>query len=701
MALKKIALKAGVNREITRYTAEGGWYESEKIRFRNGAPEKIGGWQRISSTSFLGVCRSLWAWVTLGAINLIGVGTNLKFYLESGGTYNDITPFRGSSALVNPFATTSGSPIITVTDAAGGFSTGDYVSFYPSSTFSGVTIYGEYVLTVISATTYSITASANANATASGLGGNMYALYQIGVGPSYVVPLVGWGAGPWSSGTWGVGQPSTDAIRMWSQSNFGEDLIFGPRGGGIYFWDATVGLTAATFSATTASPTVITTAADYTDGMPIRFAPDSGATMPVGINPAQIYYVRNSTGGSFNISATSAGALINVTSPAVGTCRILSNAYLLSDFTGATDVPIQQNYLLVSDVSRFVFAFGSNDYGSATFDPMLIRWCDQEDPYNWTPASTNQAGFQRLSHGSEIVTAIQSRQEVLVWTDSSLYSLQYVGAPIVWSVQLVGTDISIAGQSAVSFANGVSYWMGRDKFYKYDGRTQPLRCDLRRYIFDDINTSQYMQIFSGTNEGFHEIWWFYCSASSTTIDKYVVYNYLEDIWYYGTLARTAWLDSGLRDFPLAATYINNLVNHEEGLDDNATATTTAIEASIVSAQFDLDDGHNFMFIWRVLPDITFADSTAASPTATMYLLPLQNSGSGYSVNSATNSEHSVGGTSSASIIRTATLPIEQFTGQVFTRVRGRQMSMKVESTALGVTWQLGSPRFDLRPDGRR
>jgi hypothetical protein len=423
--------------------------------------------------------------------------------------------------------------------------------------------------------------------------------------------------------------------------------------------------------------------------------------MPTGINPAQVYYVRNASGSAFNISATPSGALINVSGAAVGTCRVLPNAYALDTFGGASDVPTKQNFILVSDINRFVFAFGCNDYASATVDPMLVRWCDQEDPYNWTPASTNQAGFLRLSRGSEIITAVQSRQEVLIWTDAALYSFQYVGAPIVWGAQLQGDNISIAGQNAVAFANGVSYWMGKDKFYKYDGRTQPLRCDLRRYIFEDINTAQYPQVFAGTNEGFNEIWWFYCSAASMTIDRYVVYNYMEDVWYYGTMERTAWLDSGLRNYPLAATYENNLVNHEEGLDDNINGTPAAITAYIVSSQFDLDDGHNFMFVWRVLPDMTFANSTAVAPSATMYLLPLQNSGSGYSVNAATDANHSVANQSYRTITRTVVLPVEEFTGQIYTRVRGRQMSVKVESTDLGVTWQLGSPRLDMRPDGRR
>lgn len=701
MPLKKILLKPGVNRENTRYTNEGGWYESEKVRFRQGTPEKIGGWQRISSSTFLGVCRSLWAWATLVGEVLVGVGTNLKFYIESGGTYTDITPIRESSSLTNPYETFSGSPVVEVTDAGSAYMDGDYVYLYPTRTVNGVTIYGEYQLTVSSTGKYTIDTGTSASASGSSLGGAVEAVYQISTGPAYVTPLVGWGAGPWSSGVWGVGESSDEAIRLWSQQNFGEDLIFGPRGGGIYYWDAGVTLSGDTVSASVATPTLITASATYADGQPIRIVPSATGTMPTGITAGKLYYVRNASGNTFNISATPSGALIAVTVAGSGVFSIMTNAYALDEFGSATDVPTHQNYLLVSDTSRFLFAFGCNDYSSATIDPMLIRWSDQEDPYNWTPASTNQAGFLRLSRGSEIVTAIQSRQEILVWTDASLYSLQYVGSPIVWGSQLVGENVSIVGQNAVAYASGVAYWMGKDKFYKYDGRTQTLICDLRRYVFDDINTSQYEQVVAGTNEGFNEIWWFYCSEGLTDIDKYVVYNYVENVWYYGNLARTAWLDSGLRGFPLAATYYNNLVNQEEGLDDNATATTLPITASIVSSQFDLDDGHNFMFVWRVLPDVTFDGSTAVSPSAVMYLLPLKNSGSGYSVNSATDDNHSVANDSFATVTRIATLPVEEFTGQIFTRVRGRQMSIKFESTDLGVNWQLGSPRIDMRQDGRR
>ena len=615
MPLKKLLLKAGVNRENTRYTSEGGWYECDKIRFRQGTPEKIGGWQRISSTTFQGVCRSLWNWVTLGSQNLIGVGTNLKFYIENGGAYNDITPLRATVVLTDPFETTSGSPIVTVTDASGGYADGDFVTFSGASAVGGLTLNDEYQITLtIVANEYTIDAGANASSSATG-GGTVTAAYQINVGTAFAIPLVGWGASSWGSGTWGVGSVSTNSIRLWSQSNFGEDLIFGPRGGAVYYWDATSGLT--------------------------------------------------------------------------------SRAVELSTLAGASNVPTDQNFIEISDINRFVFAFGANEFASATVNPMLVRWSDQGNALNWTPSATTQAGFLTLSRGSKLVTAKQSRQEVLVWTDSALYSMQYVGAPVVWAAQLVGENISIAGQNAVAYANGVAYWMGKDKFYKYDGRTTPLRCDLRQFIFNDFNTQQYDQVVAGTNESYHEIWWFYCSTDQTTSDRYVVYNYMEDVWYYGTMSRSAWLDSGLRDHPLGATYSSNLVNHEQGVDDNENATTLPIHAYVASAEFDLDDGHQFAFIWRILPDIRFDGSTSGSPSATMTLLPLANSGSGYS------DPASVGGNNAQAVTRTAVLPVEQFTGQIYTRVRGRQLAMKVESTGLGVTWQLGAPRLDMRPDGRR
>jgi hypothetical protein len=611
MPLQKILFKPGVNRENTRYTTEGGWYECDKVRFRQGNPEIIGGWERISSSTFLGLCRSLWNWVTLGNLNLVGVGTNLKFYIERGGAYNDVTPIRATTTLpANPF-TGNGTTTVVVNAPAHGANNNDFV------TFSGVTgtyatlLNAEYQITYIDANSYSITTASVVAAGTTG-GSAVSAAYQINTGPAVVVPLNGWGAGGWSEGAWGVGGTSNTSIRLWSQSNWGEDLIFGPRGGGVYYWDATTGL---------------------------------------GVR-----------------------------------------GYNLATAVGSSDVPTVQNTLFVSDTNRFVFAFGCNDYGSSTLDPMLIRWSAQEDATNWTPAATNQAGSIRLSHGSEIVTVIQARQEIVAFTDSSIYSLQYLEPPVVWGSQLLGDNISIVGPNAVAIASGVVYWMGVDKFYAYDGRVQTLNCDLRRYIFQDFNPLQSAQVFAGTNEGFNEVWWFYCSANSNDarVDRYVIYNYVEKIWYYGTLGRTAWLDSGLRDYPFAATYSNNLVNHENGLNDNETGTAIPIAANISSSEFDIGDGHNFGFVWRILPDLTFSNSTANTPTVTMTLYGLYNSGSGSVDNAGQN------------VVKGTTYNItEEFTGQIYTRVRGRQMIFKINSNQLDTAWQLGAPRIDIRPDGRR
>ena len=616
MSLKKLTLRPGVNRERTRYTSENGWYECDKVRFRQGYPEKIGGWQRISANTFLGVCRSLLSWVSLGGNNFVGVGTNLKFYIELGGVYYDVTPLRATTTNATTFAATNGSATITVTDNSHGAFAGDFVTFSGAASLGGnITadvLNAEYqIVSTPTANTYTITATATANGSDTGNGGgSVTSEYQIHVGDAVSVPLTGWGAGGWNVGTWGNGGTTQTPLRIWSQATFGEDLVFGARGGSIYLWDA-------------------------------------GSTI------------------------TRAAAL-----------------------TG-TDVPTIQNYLLVSDTSRFVFAFGANTIGTTTQDPMLIRWSDQEDATNWAPSATNQAGSLRLSRGGEIITAHQSRQEVLVWTDSSVYSMQYLGGQAVWGVQLVGDNISIVSQNSVAYANGVSFWMGKDKFYMYDGRTQALLCDLKRFIFDDINELQYSQVFSGTVEEFHEVWWFYCSTGSSTVDRYVVYNYQDKVWYYGSMARTAWLDSGTRNSPIAATYSSNIVNHELGVDDDETGTPAAIDAYILSSEFDIDDGDKFSFIWRVLPDITFSGSTADSPNATMTLYPLKNSGSGYS------DPASVGGVSYGAVTRTATLPVEEYTGQINTRVRGRQLAFKISSADLGVQWQLGSPRIDIRADGRR
>ena len=617
MALKKLALKPGINRENTRYTTEGGWYECDKIRFRQGNPEAIGGWQRFSTNTYLGTCRSLWNWVTIGALNLIGLGTNLKFYIVKGGEYFDITPIRATSTINNnPFSTTNGSTLVTVTDTAHGSATDDFVTFSGATAVGGLDLNNEYQMTVLTANTYTITAATAATSTAVGGGASVVAAYQIGAGSEIQQPLNGWGAGGWGESPWGFGSSAAgvNALRIWSQNNFGDSLVFGHRQGAIYYWDSALGLN--------------------------------------------------------------------------------TRGVLVSSLAGASDVPLIQNYLFVSDVSRFTFAFGCNDYGTSAQDPMLIRWSDQESLTQWTPAATNQAGSVRLSHGSEIVAVVQTRQEIVVFTDSALYSLQYQGPPAVWSTQLMGDNISIYSQNAAVLASGVVYWMGVDKFYSYDGRVNTLNCDLRRFVFGDINNSQNLQVFAGTNEGFNEVWWFYCTANSTVVNRYVIYNYLEKVWYYGSMSRTAWLDSGLIEYPVAATYESTLVNHEYGLNNVETDTPLPLNAYISSSEFDIEDGNSFGFVWRILPDITFGNSqlslSGQQPRVTMTLQGLANSGSG------------VGSTAGDPVIRGSTYVItEEFTGQINTRIRGRQMIFKIESNQLNTTWQLGAPRIDIRPDGRR
>jgi hypothetical protein len=703
MPLQKILLKPGVNRENTRYTNEGGYYESDKVRFRQGTPEKIGGWARISADTFQGVCRSLWNWITLSALNLLGIGTNLKFYIESGGVYRDITPIRATYTLTNPFTTatstnTGTTTTVTVTDANSGFINNDYVTYYAggaaSVTFNGITITTgtEYQITYVTTTTYTITVTGTASASSAG-GGTIYAVYQVNTGPAFSVPLTGWGSSTWSSGTWGIGTAATDALRIWNQMNWGEDLVFGPRGSPLYYWEASIGVTPTTATITIASPGVVTSSLNLANNTPIVLS--TTGWLPTGLLPGVTYYALYLSATTFNLATTASGTPIVTTGTQGGVHSITPRGVLLSALAGSDgSCPLYQNYFTVSDVSRFLLVFGTNDYGSTVLDPMLIRWSDQESLITWTPAITNQAGSVRLSHGSRIVTTLQSRQEILVFTDQAVYALQYLGPPYVWGTQILADNLSIAGPNAAAIASGVTYWMGIDKFYKYDGRIQTLRCDLLRYIYSDINPLQYDQVFAGTNEGFTEVWWFYCSTSSNTIDKYAIYNYAEDIWYYGSLARTAWLDSGLRNFPMAATYNYNIVNQESGVDDSETGTTLPIEATITSAQFDIGDGHNFAFVYRMIPDMTFRGSTGGTtPTVTMYLQGLNNSGS--SITQTGNAGVTYSG-SAPSVIN-----VDEFTGQLYIRIRGRQMQMKITSNTLGTQWQLGAPRIDLRPDGRR
>ena len=618
MALKRLDFKPGVNRESTSYAAEGTWFSCDKIRFRSGKPEKIGGWTPLSGATFLGTARTMWAWTTNAGFSNVGIGTHIKYYVENNGEYRDITPLRSTATLgTNPF-NTNGTTTVTVTHTAHGAVTGDYVTFSGAVGFNGLlaaTLNTTFPITYLTANTYSIVVATTATSSGAGGGSAVVAKYDISPGQQLAVQSFGWGAGGWGASGWGQQATTgvTTPLRLWNAHNYGQNLVYGPRGGALYYWDAS--------------------------NLPTNFD---------------------------------------------------NRGVLVSSLAGASDVPLFQNELLVSDTSRFVLCFGTNDIGSATLDPLLIRWSDQENIQKWTPAITNQAGGVRLSSGSKIVAAISTKQEVIVFTDSAVYSMQYVGPPYVWNLSQAADNVSVMSPNSMAVANNIVYWMGLDKFYMYSGRVETLPCSLRQYVFTDINISQRDQVICGTNEGFTEIWWFYCSAGNTTAtpDRYVVFNHLDRAWYYGTMERTAWLDTGLRQNPMAIRD-NRILYHESGNDDGSVSPAVAINSYIESADFDIDDGDKMQFCWRMIPDLTFNGSVATDPSVTVVVRPRDFSGVTY------KPEPPEG------VIRAATAPVEQYTKQVFLRFRGRQMAFRIESNAIGTQWQLGSPRIDIRSDGRK
>jgi hypothetical protein len=701
MPLKDIVIRPGVNRENTRYAAQllgvnnsagyiTGWYESNLVRFRQGMPESVGGWLPITNATFLGICRSLWSWVTLAYLTYIGVGTNLKFYIQSGGAYYDITPIRASYTLGNnPFSTVNGSNIVTVTDTTGGYINGDFVTFSGATAINGITLNGQYQITcsAIAPTSYTVKAATLANATSppSGGGSAVVATYQINTGPALTQTQTGWGSGAWGAGQWGYGATQADPLRLWSQDNYGQDLVFCPIGGPVYYWNGNNSPTVRAVSLATIP--ITTQTASITA---------SSTSVTLSASNTSIYQGSIITGTGIPFGTTV--ATISGTSLTLSQAATATNGAVTLSF-GGTDLPLSANWLIVSDSSRFLLLFGTNDTASTTFNPMLVRWSDQESLTTWTPSPTNQAGSIPLSHGTHIVTALQMNQQILVYTDSSLYAGQYVGTPTVWAFTLVGETQSIASPNAAVYANGVAYWMGYGKFYQYNGTMTTLRCDLKKYIFDNLDPNQYLQVTAGTNEEYNEVWWFYTSINTTNglNDSYVVYNYLDDIWYYGSLSRTAWLQNGLYQFPIGATGANQtLVLHENGLNNNETGVSTPLNTYITSAEFDVQDGTGAAsFIWRMLPDFTFYGSTATNPQVTMSFYPMLNSGSGYST------PQSVGNISTGAITETATYPIEQFTGQVNIRVRGRQIYFTIAGNQLNLSWQSGIHRFDWKSDGLR
>ena len=735
MPLQKLQFRPGLNREGTDYSNEGGWYDADKVRFRSGFPEKIGGWSRMANAQFLGLARSLWNWVTLAGSNYLGVGTEKKYYVEQGGTYNDITPivYTSSPALNNCFVVTSGSNVVTVIDAQYTPNAGDYVTFSGANTVTGTNITGtilnaEYEITsLVNTSAYRITVSVTANATANGGGNTVVAAYQQPVGLNTFTIGTGWGAGPWP-----VTGITTNLTNPFATTNGSNSVVVTQtahglsNGQAVIFANATAtGGVSAVLLNTLFYPTVananaytITVQANATSnvaaggGNVIAYTQTgtrgwgTGFTSGIGQqlrlwtndNYGQDLFIAPRGGSIFYWIPAGSAYPSNIAGGLTTRSQALSIQSTAAGYDG-TRVPTSTFQVLSSAIQRFIICMGANPYdpttAATTFDPMLVRWSDQENPYEWVPAVTNQSGEFRLSNGSFIMNSRATRQEILVWTDAAIYSMQYLGPPYVWGFQILMDNISVMSPNSMITINNVTYWMGVDKFYMYSGRVETLPCSLWQYTFEDINREQAFQVFCGGNESYNEVWWFYCSNGSNVINKYIIYNYLERTWYYGTMGRTAWLDSGLRQYPMAADYNSRMLFHESAVDDVSGTTPVPINAYIQSSDFDIGDGHNFGFVWRILPDINFNGSNVNNPYVTMKVKPRQNSGAPYGT--ADNPEV----ISADNFTNAPVYNIQEFTGQVYTRLRGRQLAFRIESDSLGVAWQLGSPRIDIRNDGRR
>ena len=818
MPLQKLQLRPGLNREGTNYSNEGGFYDGDKIRFRSGFPEKIGGWIRLSASNFLGVCRSLWNWATLNGSNLLGLGTNLKYYIENGGTYYDITPIVTSSNYINALSTGFTTLISTINANVTTFSLANATNFPTQAGIvkidSEIIYYNTLSANIASScirgyantTAASHTAGSNissayflwrdtnndandkdfvifSNCSVSSVGGiantvingehqvfkyspgldfvlastsdnslanvsfatssvtnvaNVTVSYEYPVGLDVYSLGTGWGAGPWGGTTTSVTATlSANPFTINNSSNVVTvtQTAHGLANGAYVVFSGATAVgnvpavvlnsafqisNAATNSYKITLPNTTATSNTTGGGSSVGVLEQSGsqgwgvAYTGAGVGQ-QLRLWSNDNYGQDLVLAPRGGPIFYWTADnGVGNrAQYLSVLSTNKSFSGDY-VPSSTNLIIASAIQRFVIAFGANSYSTGdpntVFDPMLVRWSDQENPYDWVPSVTNQSGEFRLSNGSYIMNAKSTRQEILVWTDSAIYSMQYLGPPYVWGFNILMDNISVMSPNSAITINNVTYWMGTDKFYIYSGRVETLPCALRQYIFADINKDQAFQVTCGGNEGYNEVWWFYVSQSGNqgnshpVIDKYVIYNYLERVWYYGSINRTAWLDSGIRQNPMG-TFMNGVddvgnslgrvVYHEVGTDDASGASTVPIASYVQSSDFDIGDGHNFGFVWRMLPDINFNGSNVNQPTVIMELQPRQNSGSAY----GTSDTPAV--VSADNYVTYPEYTIQQFTGQVYTRLRGRQMAFKISSDKLGVAWQLGSPRIDIKNDGRR
>ena len=693
MALQKLQFTPGVFRDGSRYAASGAWSDADKVRFRANMPEKIGGWQKAVIQQFLGTCRHMLPFSNLTGSYFLGVGTNLKYYIERGGTFYDITPIRLTVTQSNPFTTTNGSTTVLVTIPNHGAFTGDFVTFSGSIPVGGLTLNGEFQITnVLTSATFTITAPSAATSSATG-GNATTAVFQINTGLDTTLYANGWGAGTWGgilsgtsvtftgsisgttltvsavvSGTLAVGQLVTgtgvSASPPGSSATYITALGTGTGGVGTYTVSVSQTVSSRTMSAFSgtgwgaASNTQVA-------GTRLRLWSSDNFGQDLVINPrdAAIYYWSNATG-------------------------LGSRAVLLSTLPGASSVPTVARQIIVSDLDRKVIAFGCTDIVTGVQDRLLIRWSSTEDPANWTPTETNSAGGIRIPSGSEFMGAVETKQEILVWSDDSVHSLRYIGAPFEYSISRIGMT-SLAAPYAAVAANDVVFWMGANGFFQWDGRLAGLPCSVKDFVFNDLNWNQAEKIVSGSNMAFNEVWWFYPSLNSSENDRYVLYNYNEKVWSVGTIVRTAWIDRGIEDYPRAASTDGYIYFHELGQDDGSTNPFSPIVAYVESSPTEIGQGDQFGFVWRMIPDVDFRNSQ--NPNATVnFILEAQNYSGGDFTQFANNNT-----------TLTATLPITQFTEQTYFRLRGRMLTLRIQSEELGVAWRAGVPRIDVRTDGRR
>ena len=706
MPLTKLQFRPGINREVTKYSNEGGWVDGDKIRFRFGYPEKFGGWEKMSPNTYQGTARRLHNWLALDGSNFLGVGTHLKYYIEEGGTFNDITPVRVSTTNSTTFSATNGSANITVTEANHGAAENDFVTFSNAVSLGGVVtatiLNAEHqIVSVTNANTYVITVSLNANASDSGNGGSATdAEYQITVGLDSQVGGTGWGAGLFGGTTAGALTTQLNEALDNSETAVDVDDETGiTTANDVILVDEELMIVTATTDDNTLTVTrghSGTTAVAHDDDTIVRLAVGNASSADdfTGWGIAAV------TGTTREIRTWShdnfrEDLLINPRDGAVyfwdKTNGLSTRAVELSTISGAENVPTVAKQVLVSDQGH-VFAFGANTYGTTTQDPLLIRFSSFDNPLVYTVSSTTSASFLSIGSGSEFIQAVKTKREILVWTDISLHTLRYLGEPLYYGIEQIASNITIMGPHAAVATQDFVFWMGKDNFYVYAGGTQTLPCTVKDKVFLDFNSQQADKVIASVNSEFTEVIWFYPSESNSLnnggtgdVDKYVVYNYGQKIWYFGNLARTAWLDRGIRTFPIAASS-NYLYNHETGYDDDGSAMTSFIE----SAPMDIGDGDKFTLIQKVIPDLTFEGSVNQSTPAANFTIKARNEpGEDY------------GNTSSGTATRTSTSPVELFTNQIDLRSRGRSFALRVDSNATGMKWKLGSPRVNIRPDGRR